>query len=97
MSMSMRVRGIRPGDEKWQKMKGIYDACESMDIDIPEEVLDFFDGEEPCPDGVEINLTDGRHAVAREYKDAKMNAEGYDIDVADIPKDVKTIRFYCSW
>jgi len=89
MSMSTHVIGFKPPDEKWNKMKAIYDACEVAGVPIPSEVDDFFDGEGPDPAGVEVKLT------PREWQDDMR--QGYEIDIDSLPKGVKTIRFYNSW
>lgn len=88
MSMSTHVVGFHPPDEKWQKMKAIWDACESAEIDIPDEVFDFFDGE-PDEHGQTVGLpvTDWRDDVD----------QGVELKVTDIPKNVTVIRFYNSF
>ena len=56
MSMSTYVIGFQSPDEKWQRMKAVWDACEKADIEVPQEVRDFFDGE-PDEKGVTVSLT----------------------------------------
>jgi len=51
------VYGIRPPDEKWRQMKAVYDACIVASVEIPEEVIEFFDGEAPIAEGVLLDLT----------------------------------------
>jgi hypothetical protein len=87
--MSTRVIGFAPPDEQWAKMKAIWDACRAAGVPVPEEVEDFFGDGEPDPAGVEIVLP------LREWRDA--TGEGYEIDMAAIPPQVKTIRFCNSW
>lgn len=89
VSMSTYVKGFAPADETWQKMKDIWDACVAAQVRIPEAVDDFFDGEPPDPRGVEVGLP------AREWRDG--DREGYEVDVADIPPHVTTLRFYNAW
>jgi hypothetical protein len=89
MSMSTHVVGFAPPDEKWQAMKQIWDACKAGKVPIPREVEDFFNGEKPDPAGVNVELT------TREWRNDY--AQGIEIDLADIPKHVKTIRFYNAW
>jgi len=91
MSMSTFVRGIVPPDEEWKKMKAVYDTCVAANLEIPDEVDAFFDGEEPDASGVVIDLEEH----CREW--GGIESEGYEIDVKAIPKHVKTIRFYNSW
>lgn len=89
MGMSTHVVGFRPPDEKWKKMKAVWDACKVAKTEIPESVVDFFNGETPDPAGVEVEI---------KAKDWSMDsASGYEIDLDKLPKDIKTIRFYNSW
>jgi len=89
MSMSTHVIGFRPPDDTWQRMKAVWDACQAANVDPPEEVIDFFNDEEPDPNGVEVEIP------TREWRDDA--AEGFEIDVAAIPAGVTIIRFYNSW
>lgn len=91
MSMSTSVIGFAPPDKKWKKMKAVYDACLAADISIPDEVEDFFDGTEPDPAGVSVVL-DGLLE-----KWATDSQEGYQIEIAKLPKNVRILRFYNSW
>lgn len=90
MSMSTRVIGFVPPDEAWQKMKAVWDACDAAGIDPPAAVVSFFDGEAPDPAGQELELP------IREWSGGEAGA-GYELDVAAIPAQVRTIRFYNSW
>ena len=93
MGMSTSVYGIRPPDEKWKKMIAIWDSCESAGINPPEEVLKFFNGEPPDPKGVIIYLNE--KSGVSEWKDGA--AEGYEVDLLKLPKDIKLLRFVNSW
>jgi hypothetical protein len=87
--MSTVVRGFVPPDDKWQRMKAIWDNCEAVGVEIPDEVLDFFDHVDPDPAGVEVKIPT--------TKWSNNHAEGLEIEVDKIPKHVKMIRFYNSW
>ncbi len=89
MNMSTRVVAFRAPDEKWKKMKAAWDACEEADLDTPEELLDFFDYNEPDPRGVEIDIP--RHSWTADMQ------EGFEIFLEEVPEDVKVIRFYNSY
>ena len=92
MSMSSSVVGFRPADDKWKKMKKIWDSCEEADVAIPKDVLDFFDGEYPGDKpGMEINI---KKAVS-EWGNA--DAQGFEVDIDKLPSSVRTLRFYNSW
>ena len=93
MGMSTHIIGIKPPDEKWRKMKAIYDACIKGEVGIPQEVEDFFDGEPPDEKGVVIDLEEDQCCSA--YS-ADMQ-DGFEIDAEKLPDDVKIIRFYNSY
>lgn len=89
MSMSMRVVGLVPVDDKWRAMKALWDSCYKLKIAPPKEVIDFFNEEYPEEENavvVDITHTDY-------YADM---GEGFEVSLDDLPKDVKKIRFYCS-
>jgi hypothetical protein len=87
--MSTEVIGFKPADEKWEKMKKIWDNCEELHIPVPKEVDDFFNGETPDATGVKVDIP------TNEWEGD--GASGLEIEVEKIPKDVKIIRFVNSW
>jgi hypothetical protein len=89
MGISTHVIGFRPPDEKWQKMKAAWDACEAAGAEIPKAVLAFFGHTHPDPAGVEVEIE------AKEWDHD--GASGYEIEVDKLPKDIKTIRFFNAW
>ena len=89
MGMDTHVVGFIPPDETWLKMKAVWDACQEAGIPAPEEVEDFFGGEAPDPEGREVDIP------VREW--SADSASGYEVEVADLPANVKIIRFYNSW
>ncbi len=91
MSMSTEIIGFIPPDEKWKKMKAIWDSCEVAGVDPPAEVEEFFEDGPPDPNGQEKDIP------MKEWNNDDMNANGFEIEVAKIPKNVKIIRFYNSW
>ncbi len=93
MGMSTHVKGFRPPDEKWKKMKAAWDACEAAGTAIPKEVLEFFDHEPPDSAGVEIELEE--EECCAEYRDDCR--DGFEIDVTKLPKGLTLIRFYNSY
>lgn len=94
MSMSTHVVGFAAAGDQWLKMQTIYYACIAANIKIPSEVDNFFGWTPPDPDGVRIDLTE-LDLCCRPWNDD--GAEGYEIDIACIPKHVQKIRFYNSW
>lgn len=96
MGMSTHVVGFKPPDEKWQRMRAVWDACAGAGIKIPHEVEKYFDGGPPDSNGVEIDERRLRDAgCLREWSDEY--ARGFEVDVANLPKDVTVIRFYNAW
>lgn len=100
MSSSLCIVGIKPPDETWRKMKAVYDSCLAAGVAAPREVINFFNGE--CPDdaGVVLDLTPSSYrtqdpTVVSEYK-AEMR-DGFEVDLALLPKDIKRLRFYVSY
>lgn len=86
MGMCFYAEGIIPADDKFRKMYNIYKECDAVGIPAPKEVLDFFNGEEPCDAGIVIRLAEVSTFTTE-------CSEGILLDVDKIPKDVKTVRF----
>ncbi len=94
MSMSTHVEGIKPPDEKWKKMKVVWDACKAAKVSPPDEVEEFFGNGDPDPAGVVLDQDELGEAV-QEYN--VEGSSGYDVILAKLPKDVSVIRFVNSW
>jgi len=56
MSMSTHVIGFRLPDEKWKQMKAIWDAYDAANLDIPDEVFDYFSEEARIISRDELNI-----------------------------------------
>lgn len=98
MGMSTHVEGFKPPDKKWLQMKTVYDACHDAGVDPPDEVSDFFEDGPPDAAGVRVELGSRygeKHECCTEYSDDAAN--GFEIDVTKLPKDVKIIRFYNAY
>lgn len=91
MGMSTFIKGFRPPDKEWEKMKKVWDSCTDAGLEVPEEVQEFFNWEAPDKAGVEVEIPE------HEYQDSENAAEGIEIHVDEIPKGVKIIRFVNSW
>lgn len=97
MSMSTRVVAFKPPGEKWQQMKAVWDACATAGIEALRQVEEYFNEEPPDPAGVEIDRGELIQCGAlRDWNDGP-HANGYEVDVTRLPKDVTVIRFYNSW
>ncbi len=96
----MRIMGVKPPDEKYKKMKAVFDACveAGLAIDVmPEEVYDFFEGYPPREHkGVCVDLEKAECCKPFQVADSDFDqwAVGFEVEVAKIPKNVKLIRFY---
>jgi hypothetical protein len=91
MGMSTSITGIKPADEKWTQMKAIWDACELANIDVPNEVGNFFDWEEPSELGVKVALKENHGVVELPGE------SGYQVDLKMLPKDIRYLKFENSW
>lgn len=91
MSMSTHISGFKPPDDKWKEMKAVYDACEKAQISIPDSVVKFFDYDTPDESGVTTDIM----PYASEWRTD--GQDGYQIDLSDLPEDIKIIRFFNSY
>ena len=91
MGMSMHVVGVVPPDGEWEKMKAAHDACLAAGVEIPEEILSFFEWQEPDPKGLSVKID--QHVSGYNTE----SCQGFDVAIKDLPKNVKVVRFYCNW
>jgi hypothetical protein len=91
MGMSLHVVGFVPPDEEFEKMQAIWDACEEADVKIPSEVEKFFGFESPDPGGVEVKVP-----IQEWDHHNNDTCFGMELQVDQIPKEVKVLRFYVS-
>lgn len=92
--MSIKVVGFCPPNEKWHKMKALYDACAALNIDQPNAVDAFFNYEPPNKLGSIIDQDNLKDAIKGYSDDME---DGYEIEIAKLPKDVTHIRIYDSY
>lgn len=85
--------GFKAPDDKWHKMKAVYDACDAANVDIPDEVTEYFDCQIPDPAGVTVDLDN----ITIEWCDLDRSRSGIDIFLKDLPADISSIRFYNCW
>ena len=94
MGMSTHVQGFRPPDEKWKKMKAVWDACVAAELEIPADVEEFFNfGDGPDDAGVVIDVEE--LPACSEYQCD--GGSGFEVDLTKLPKDITILRFYNSW
>ena len=94
MSVDLVVCGIKPPTEEYTKKLEAWKACEAAGVEIPKEVDDFFNGEEPEPSGMRVELPYDAPECCTEWYDE--NGQGYEIDLSKLPKGVAIIRAYLS-
>ncbi len=94
MAMSTHVNGIKPPNDKWREMKAVYDACQAAGIAIPKDVSNYFGHSQPDEKGVLLSQRELGDAVT-EWDTEMQN--GYEVDIAKLPKDVVIIRFVNSY
>lgn len=101
MSESMHVSAMRDMDATFKRLLAVKKFCDAQGVSYPKEVTDFFGGHVSAEDDeddlrdemCEIDLDD----KLTEWSDGPRGYRGgYEIDVADIPADAKTLRFYIA-
>jgi hypothetical protein len=94
MSTSIFIRAIKPADEYFMKMKKAFEACINANIRPPQEIIDYFDNQNPHEMGVIIDhysLPEKcREEISKDYED------GYRIDIQSLPNGVRYIEVYSS-
>lgn len=95
MSMSTNVVGFRPPDAKWEKMKAIYDACETAGVSIPDEVDEYFNGEPPDDAGVKVDLDVDSDEEMEEQPAMIQNGGGFMVPAPLQPKLKKRKKKGC--
>ncbi len=95
MGMSMHVTGIRDKDVIFKKMMEAKKFCDDRQLSYPKEVSDFFGKLIREKDSyIEEEFT---HVSVPHREWVGEFSNGFEIEVAEIPKDTKVLRFYCSY
>ncbi len=97
MGMSTHVVGIRDLDGKFARMLALKKMCEEMETEYPPKVVEYFG------DCIEFDeedaIRDEMHSVqilgVEEYRNDY--SEGLEVDLSQLPPDIKKIRFTNSW
>jgi hypothetical protein len=101
MSSSMYVVGFIPPDENWRRMKAIWDACHAAGVSQPPIVEKFFGGERPDDNGREVTLASDIPGLkdadgCKYWHDDDYCREGFEIELAKLPPEIKILRFFNS-
>ena len=92
MSTSYDVIGMKVQDEKWEKMKNVWNTCRVAGIDVPEEVETFFDWNNPNEmHGMQVDISNAISQPSLEEYVA------WDVDIDKLPPDIKVVRFRISY
>jgi hypothetical protein len=93
MSMSTHVCGFKPPDEKWRKMKAVWDSCVAAGLPLPDGVEKFFEYCGPDESGVRVEIE--KNAAVNKYQGNA--SSGFEVDLTKLDPDVKIIRFWNGW
>jgi hypothetical protein len=97
MGMSTSVRAFIPDtDETFQKHKKVLIACREAGISLPKESVDYF-GYDETGDWVlekKLEISLGKETL-KEWSDN--SSQGFEINIADLPKGVTKLRFANYW
>ena len=84
--MDITISEITKPNEKWQKMKNVYDACVLANIPTPYEVDEFFDNEPPSNIGIKKEMKIEKQENSQDMTDV------YLVDLSKVSKDVTHIE-----
>jgi len=101
MGLDARVKvvGVQPADETWERMKAVWDSCVAAAISIPDEVGEFFDWEDPGLDGKTraVEKAIAEFGAARETMCLDLRGGSgsyYLIDLKKLPKEVTHLKVW---
>lgn len=96
MGMSTSVKGLVQDSEEYQKRRAAYLACREARVTPPEELIAYFSAfDQDFADGEDVPVRAEVEIPSREWQDDYR--AGIEVDVAALPPNVTTIRFYNSW
>lgn len=101
MGMSMHCYAVKPADAAYHSKAAAYRACVAAKVRLPEELVEFFNGEPPDDTGVTIHLAHThapphqRHSSCAEY--GTDDGDGFQVDIEKLPPGTRFVRFVCSW
>ena len=96
MGMSTHIQGfVSPDDPTYKKHCKVLDVCLEAGVSLPDETAKYFGQKKPYEDMAEEKLEVNIEIVAHEWSGE--TAQGYEIIISELPKDVHKIRFCNSW
>lgn len=98
MSMSTFVVGLIDRNSiQFKQHCAVLEACYAAGVDLPQQTRDFFGPAYLAGEDPKYTI---REFLQKDLKHSESNADGenyFDVDVASIPPEVKTIRFVNSY
>lgn len=82
MSAGLYVRGLLEPTDRFRKMYAAYEACKAAGVQVPDEVVEYFVGEEPDPNGLIVDIS-----AASSRKDNVI-----EVDLTKLHKDITKIQ-----
>jgi len=98
MGVSIKIVGVATIDDEYKKMRKIFDLCKELEIEAPDEVVEYFagsfinDGDDLIKEGEGIWLTSGKESCLTKTDDG-----AYLIQLNKVPERIKFIRVSLSW
>lgn len=92
MAMVSEVIGFKPADEKWRKMKAVWDACRDAGVGLPPSVYEFFAGNDPDDAGVTVSM-DALIECGAVWDYAAESESGFTVNLDKLPAGVTVLRF----
>ena len=96
MGMSTHLTGYCNPTDEYKRMRDVWNACKAAGIDIPHEVYTYFHQNtiegEPDENGITITLDDDSIGV-----EALPGESGFLVDLDQLPKCIRRIKFENSW
>lgn len=92
--MSTHICGVRDLDGQFTKMIQVKKACEAAGIGYPQEVCEYFKYPQESEQCLRLEMEE----MEIDFDSTSENGVVcYEVDLKDLPKEVKSIRFKNCW
>lgn len=91
--MSTHIEAFTPDtDPEYRKHLEVYDTCIRLDVSLPKETDEYFNGDIP-EERLRIELEEDVHYTiySEDY------SSGFEVDLDQLPEGVTKLRFTNSW
>jgi hypothetical protein len=100
VSCNLKIFGVKPKDEKFENMLGVYRSCQKLGLELPQGLLDYFGVKNkedivPSENGVLIDFLGYERphiSIKRLNDEDDYGKYDYIIDLTKIPSDVKQLK-----